>query len=348
MKQKSLLMGLFALLFCCSAALAQNKSLSGSVKDEEGNPAAGVTVQVKGTNIGGYTDVDGAFRFSGPGQGTLVFSLTGYATQEVAYSAADAAIEVRLVTDNSRLSEVVVTAFGISKDQKTLSYATQEIQTKTFSQARELNVANSLTGRVAGLDIARSSSGVGGSSRVVLRGDRSITGNNQALIVVDGVPLDNSNFSPGNANGGRDGGDGLSSVNPDDVESINVLRGAAATALYGSRAANGALLITTKKGASRKGIGVSVNSSFIAESAIVLQEFQNEYGQGSAGVYNKGSEFSWGPKMTGQSVAAWGPSPDAATATYNMSPQSDTYGDFYSTGAQLSNSIAFTGGTEKM
>jgi TonB-linked SusC/RagA family outer membrane protein len=189
---------------------------------------------------------------------------------------------------------------------------------------------------------------LGGSTRIVLRGDRSITGNNQALIVVDGVPMDNSNFSAGNANGGRDGGDGLSSVNPDDVESMNVLRGAAATALYGSRAANGAVLITTKKGSTRKGVGISVNSSYQSEQAIILQKFQNDYGQGSAGVYNAKSESSWGPKMTGQSVAAWGPSPGAVGQVYNLGAQPTSYEDFFSTGSQLSNSVAFTGGSDKM
>jgi TonB-linked SusC/RagA family outer membrane protein len=252
------------------------------------------------------------------------------------------------MVEGAALTELVVTALGITKDQKVLSYATQPINTKTFSQARELNVANSLAGRVAGLDVVRSSSGLGGSTRIVLRGDRSITGNNQALIVVDGVPMDNSNFSAGNANGGRDGGDGLSSVNPDDVESMNVLRGAAATALYGSRAANGAVLITTKKGSTRKSVGISVNSSFQSEQAIILQKFQNDYGQGSAGVYNAKSESSWGPKMTGQSVAAWGPSPGAVGQTYNMSSQPTSYEDFFSTGSQLSNSIAFSGGSDKM
>jgi TonB-linked SusC/RagA family outer membrane protein len=349
MKQKSLFLSLIALLLSCSTLLAQTRSLSGTVKDEAGEGAPGVTVQVKGTNIGTYTDVGGAFRLNGPAQGTLVFSLAGYTTKEMPYTDGTSSFEVSLSQGESQLNEVVVTAFGISKDQKTLSYATQPIQTKTFAQARELNVANSLAGRVAGLDIARSSSGVGGSTRVVLRGDRSITGNNQALIVVDGVPMDNSNFSPGNANGGREsGGDGLSSINPDDIDNINVLRGAAATALYGSRAANGALLITTKKGSARKGIGVSVNSSFLAESAIVLQDFQDEFGQGSGGVYNRASEFSWGPRMTGQSVAAWGPSPSAVGATYNMSPQVGSYGDFYGTGTQLSNSLTLTGGTDKM
>lgn len=159
--------------------------------------------------------------------------------------------------------------------------------------------------------------------------------------------MDNSNFSPGNAYGGRDGGDGLSSVNPDDIESMNILRGAAATALYGSRASNGAVLITTKKGSSRRGLGVSVNSSFQAERAIFLRDLQNVYGQGSAGVYSPRSESSWGPKMSGQSTPLWGNDPETAGQTYNMTPQPDNYRDFYSTGTQLSNSLAVTGGNNK-
>jgi TonB-linked SusC/RagA family outer membrane protein len=325
---------------------AQDVKVTGTVKDENGQGIPGVSVVLKGTNRGTSTNADGSFQISAPASGTLFFSSIGYANKEVAIGSSSV-IDVQLTPDNRQLSEVVVTALGITKDQKVLSYATQQVNIKTISQARELNVANSLIGRVAGLDVARSASGLGGSTRVVLRGDRSITGNNQALIVIDGVPTDNSNFSPGNANGGRDGGDGLSSINPDDIESVNVLRGAAATALYGSRAANGALLINTKKGTARKGFGVTYNGSFQAEQPIVLQKFQNEFGQGSAGTYSPRSEFSWGPRMTGQPVALWGPDPANAGQTYNMVPQPNNYRDFYSTGRQISNSIAFSGGNDK-
>ncbi|NBB20408.1 SusC/RagA family TonB-linked outer membrane protein [Runella sp. CRIBMP] len=344
--RKTLLVSLLSFFVGIGQLIAQDRTLSGTIKDETGQALPGVNVLLKGTNRGTNSDGEGAFKLSVPASGTLVFSSVGYLTKEVELGAATV-INVQMETDARTLSEVVVTALGISKDQKVLSYATQTVQVANISKARELNVANSLAGRVANLDIVRSSSGVGGSSRVVLRGDRSITGNNQALIVIDGVPMDNSNFSPGNANGGRDGGDGLSSVNPDDIESINVLSGASATALYGSRAANGALIISTKKGAVRKGFGVTINSSFQAEQAMVLQKFQDEYGQGSAGVYNRASEFSWGPKMTGQSVALWGPDPANASKTYNMNANPGSYKDFYSTGSQISNSIAFSGGSEK-
>ena len=205
-----------------------------------------------------------------------------------------------------------------------------------------------MIGRVAGLDVAGASSGLGGSTRVVLRGDRSITGNNGALIVVDGVPMDNSNFSPGTGNGGRDGGDGLSSINPDNVESMTVLRGASATALYGSRAANGALLINTKKGSAQNGTGVSFNSTSQLESMMELYDFQNEFGQGAGGVYARNQEGSWGPRMTGQSVALWGDDPADIGKTYSFSPQPNNYKDYYSVGNQLSNTLSFSGGNEKI
>jgi TonB-linked SusC/RagA family outer membrane protein len=338
-----LLIGLLTL----GTSMAQTRQVSGKVTGSDNQPVASATVQVKGGSQTAVTANDGAFSISIPaGDVVLTVSSTGYLSGEFKVAAGQNSVNITLNQDNRQLNEVVVTAMGLSKNKRTLSYATQQVNTGNFSKARELNVANSLIGRVAGLDVARSSSGVGGSSRVVLRGDRSITGNNQALVVVDGVPMDNSNFSPGNANGGRDGGDGISSINPDDIESINVLRGASATALYGSRAANGALIITTKKGA-KKGFGVSVNSSYIADQAIVLQKFQNEYGQGSNGVYNRASEFSWGPKMSGSQVAMWGPNPANATKTYSFSPQPGSYEDFYTTGNQISNSVAMSGGGDR-
>ncbi len=342
---KKLLFTLLVLLIASAGTVfAQDRALTGTVNDETGQPLPGASVLLKGTTRGTNTNAEGNFTLNVNGAGTLTISTVGYATKEVPFTATQTNITTDLDDDVRSLGEVVVTALGITKEEKTLSYATQQIDTKTFAKAKELNVANSLIGRVAGLDVARSSSGLGGSSRVVLRGDRSITGNNQALIVIDGVPVSNSNLSPGNANGGRDGGDGLSSINPDDIESTTILRGAAATALYGSLASNGAILINTKKGTSRKGLGVTINSSFQAEQPMFLRDFQNEYGQGSAGQYNRASEFSWGPRMTGQSVSLWGPDPANAGQTYNMTPQPNTYENFYSTGSQLSNSVALSGG----
>jgi TonB-linked SusC/RagA family outer membrane protein len=325
---------------------AQNISVTGKVTDSDNLPLPAVSIKVSGSTQGTSTDSNGNYTISVPSNASLVFSYIGFTTQTVSVQGRTT-INVRLESDSKMLEGVVVTALGITKDQKVLSYATQQINTDAFAKAKELNVANSLSGRVAGLNITKTASGLGGTSRVVLRGDRSITGNNQALIVIDGVPMDNSNYSPGNANGGRDGGDGLSSVNPDDIESINVLRGASATALYGSRAANGALIITTKKGSSQKGFGVSFNSSSQVENAMILQDFQNVYGQGAGGVYNRAEEGSWGPVMNGQSVALWGPNPANIGKNYNMNAQPDNYRDFFNSGKQFSNSIAFTGGNEK-
>ncbi len=334
------------LLLCQTYVFAQNTSVTGKVTDSDNLPLPGVSVKVSGSNQGTSTDASGNFTISVPSTSTLVFTYIGYTSQTLPVQGRTS-INVRLEADSKLLEGVIVTAMGITKDQKVLSYATQKVNTDDFQKARELNIGKSLIGRVAGLDVAGTSSGLGGSTRVVLRGDRSITGNNGALIVVDGVPMDNSNYSPGTGNGGRDGGDGLSSINPDNIESMTVLRGASATALYGSRAANGALLISTKKGSSQKGTGVSFNSSSQLESAMMLYDFQNEFGQGAGGVYNRAQEGSWGPKMTGQSVALWGGDPADAGKVYNMTPQPDNYKDFYSVGSQLSNTLAFSGGNEK-
>ena len=334
------------LLLCQTYVFAQNISVTGKVTDSDNLPLPAVSIKVSGSTQGTSTDSNGNFTISVPTNASLVFTYIGFASQTIAVQGRTT-INVRLESDSKMLEGVVVTALGITKDQKVLSYATQQINTDAFAKAKELNVANSLSGRVAGLNITRTASGLGGTSRVVLRGDRSITGNNQALIVIDGVPMDNSNYSAGNANGGRDGSDGLSSVNPDDIESINVLRGASATALYGSRAANGALIITTRKGSSQKGFGVSFNSSSQIENAMVLQDFQNVYGQGAGGVYNRAEEGSWGPVMNGQSVALWGPNPANTGKNYNMTAQPDNYKNFYNSGKQFSNSLAFTGGNEK-
>jgi len=279
------------LLLCQTYVFAQNISVTGKVTDSDNLPLPAVSIKVSGSTQGTSTDANGNFTISVPSNSSLVFTYIGFASQTVAVNGRTT-LSVRLESDSKMLEGVIVTALGITKDQKVLSYATQQVKTESFEKARELNIGKSLIGRVAGLDVAGTSSGLGGSTRVVLRGDRSITGNNGALIVVDGVPMDNSNYSPGTGNGGRDGGDGLSSINPDNIESMTVLRGAAATALYGSRAANGALLINTRKGSKSQGTGVSFNSSSQLESAMQLIDFQNEYGQGSGGIYNRAQEGS--------------------------------------------------------
>jgi TonB-linked SusC/RagA family outer membrane protein len=338
----------YLLLLCCfftSYALAQIK---GVVVDDKQLPVPGVTVSVKNTKTNTATDGQGNFSINATTGVTLVFTFIGFAPQE---QNATNNMRIVLLSDSKTLNEVVVTSLGITKSKKNLVYATQTVSTEELSKARELNVANSLTGKVAGLDVVRSSSGLGGSSRITLRGDRSISGNNQALIVVDGVPLDNTNVSSStvNASGagtGRDQGDGISSVNPDDIESINVLKGASATALYGSRASNGAIIITTKKGNQRKGVGISYSSNYQIEQPIFLQKLQNEYGQGDNGQYSPIAEGSWGPKMEGQQVATWSRNPADAGKTYAFKAQPDNFKDFYTNGTNFTNSISLNAGSE--
>jgi TonB-linked SusC/RagA family outer membrane protein len=360
----------FLLASFCANTLAQ--TIKGSVKDENGEWLQGVSIRVKGTDVGTVTDQNGSFKINAGNKQILVFSFVGYVTQEAVVNGSNA-VNVALQGDQTQLNEVVVTALGITKDQKTLGYATQIVDSRNIASAKELNVANSLVGRVNSLELTKSGSGLGGSTRVVIRGDRSITGNNQVLIVVDGVPMNNTsilgpnlnnqdlrtaapqtgNIGAGNLQGGREYSDAFSSINPDDIESINVLKGASATALYGSRASNGALIITTKKGSARKGLGVSINSSFQTETINRQWDFQDEYGQGAfsattmAGVYNPASEFSWGPKLDGTTVAPWGINPANTGKTFPYQAQPNNVADFYRQGYQLSNGVSFNGGSDK-
>ncbi|UGU14547.1 SusC/RagA family TonB-linked outer membrane protein [Sinomicrobium kalidii] len=273
--------------------LAQEKAVSGTVTDVRGMPLPGANVLIKGTNTGTQTDFDGNFTINvGEGE-TLAVSYIGMKTAEVVVGASST-INIELEEDAQALDEVVVTALGISREKKSLGYATQEVGGDQVNTAKETNFVNSLSGKVAGLSVKRSST-LGGSSNVVLRGYSSITGNNQALFVIDGTPISNSNTNTDNqraGNGGYDYGNAAMDVNPEDIESINVLKGAAATALYGSRAANGAIIITTKKGKNRKGIGVTINSgiTFGTYDKDTFTKYQKEYGAGYSKFYGDDGE----------------------------------------------------------
>lgn len=339
------------LITSCLSIQAQNKVVSGLVTDEQKIGIPGVSIVIKGSKTGVQSDMDGKFKIQAAATDQLTLSYVGFESKTVTVGSA-AVLNVTLLSTTIGLKDVVVTALGIKKSKRNLTYATQTVEVEDLTRARDLNVANSLSGKVAGIDISRSSSGLGGSTRVTLRGDRSISGNNQALYVVDGIPIDNSGGGPESAAGagttrGRDLGDGISSINSDDIESINVLKGASATALYGSRAANGAIIITTKKGSNRKGLGISYSVGFQADTPRILQEQQNIYGQGNSGAYSKSSEQSWGPKMDGSQVATWSVNPADAGKTYAFIAQPSNNRDFYSTGTNLVNTIALNGGAEK-
>ena len=237
------------------------------------------------------------------------------------------------------------TALGITRQKKSVTYATQTVKGSDLSDTRESNISSAMTGKVAGLTINKTNAGPGSSNRIIFRGNRSITGNNQPLIVVDGVRIDNSakGFTDvtGNVQGTRDNGDGISNINPDDVETMTVLTGASAAALYGSDASNGAIIITTKKGRSGKGIGIQVSSSFLMERPMILPKTQDIYGQGDSTIFNPGSLYSWGPKMQGQMVTDWTGKSQALNA------QPNNIKNFFQTGNEWVNSISASAGNER-
>lgn len=321
----------------------QESGCTGSVKDKTGEPIIGASVLVKGTANGTITDLDGNFNIPSVPQGGIVqISYIGYTTQEVKF--AGQPINVILVEDNQTLEEVVVTALGIKREKKALGYSMSEVKGESLTQSRDANVANALAGKVAGLQIKQNGSGVGGSSRIIIRGNNSIGGNNQPLVVVDGVPIDN--FTGGTddyfGNGKLDKGSGISDISPDDIESMSVLKGPAAAALYGSRAGNGVIMITTKKGTSGKGVGVTYNTNFTFENPMQTPEFQNTYGQGTNNKFDNNTSGSWGPAMDGSiQDMALGKLPYAAR-------DNDLYKDFLQTGTSWTNSVDLSKSTEDM
>lgn len=286
--RKLLLLGLTAVLALASSELwAQERAVSGRVTDsEDGSGLPGVNVVLQGTTNGTVTDTDGSYTLTLPSDGgTLVFTFVGMATQEIPVGGRTE-INVTMAPDVSQLSEVVVTALGITREKASLGYSTQEIGGENVATVKQQNFVNSLSGKVSGVQI-RTTSNFGGSTNIVIRGNKSVTGSNQPLFVVDGVPMDNTTGNTSFQRAGRYGydyGNAASDINPEDIETINVLKGAAASALYGSRAANGVIMVTTKKGTARKGIGVTVSSG-VTIGQINKQTFikyQDKYGSGYA------------------------------------------------------------------
>lgn len=327
---KHVLNCLLVMLLTVGLVRGQDRQVSGTLLDEQGQPMPGVNVVIKGTTRGTSSDATGEFRLSVPsGNTTLTISSVGYLSQEVPVTAGQSRINVTLVADARQLQEVTITtALGIDRSAKTLTYAAQRVEGRQLTDVRDANFTNTLNGKVAGLVVTQGAGGPGSASRVVLRGNRSIQGNNNALFVIDGVPIDNSSGGQvGNDFGGFNGSDGASNINPDDIASISVLKGAAGAALYGSRAANGVVMITTKRGRAGK-IDVNVNSGVAAESPMLLPKFQNEYGQGNGGTAGDKASGSWGAR-------------GATTYPNNVR-------DFFRTGFSTNNSIGVSGGSERV
>lgn len=315
----------------------QDADCKGVVIDATGEPVIGASVVVKGkAGAGTVTDIDGNFTLKNVKKGeTLRITSLGMTPVEVVYNGSN--VKVTLKDDSKALDEVVVTALGIKRERKSLGYAIQDVKGDAILNSHENNVANALTGKIAGVQITRSSNGPGGSSKIQLRGNNSVTGLNQPLIVVDGVPMDNFTGADNNDywNPSADMGNGLSDINPEDIESMSVLKGASAAALYGSRAGNGVILITTKSGRQTKGLGITVTGTVSAESIFMKPDVQTTYGQGTQGVYNSTSGLSWGPRIEGQEYVRW----DGQKVKMQSYDNLDNY---YGTGTELQENVTLS------
>lgn len=353
-----------AVLILLGNVFAQGPIIKGTVTSASDNlPLPGVTIIVQGSpSVGTITDINGAFTLTLPaGAEALEFSFIGMETQVINVTSSQV-LNVVMETSTEMLDEVVVTAFGIEREKKALGYSMQEIRPEDLTEAREVNIANALKGKVAGVNInASSSGGAGGSSYVNIRGNSSLTGDNKPLFVVDGVPIDNQTIDKPNSFDGYDFGDGVGNINPDNIASMSVLKGPSAAALYGSRGANGVILITTKTGRVRKGIGVDINSNLTLDTPNVNPTFQNTWGGGYDGDYSSfdtriidGQEVSvwpawlidnWGGRMDGRPIMyeyapEWGVQPYTAQPINNIE-------NFYRTGTTFTNTVAISGGTEQ-
>ncbi|VAW21284.1 Outer membrane TonB-dependent transporter, utilization system for glycans and polysaccharides (PUL), SusC family [hydrothermal vent metagenome] len=350
-------------------AQPQTKKVSGKVTDQGGDPLPGVNVVVKGeTNIGTITDSEGNYSIEVPLDAeALEYSFIGMVPQTVVIGTSSV-INVTLESSTESLDEVVVTALGIQRKVKALGFSAQELGAGELSANREANLSNFLTGKVAGVQVSKTSSGTGGSSVVTIRGNSSLSGNNQPLYVVDGIPIINEGHDKGSGSAGlwgdNDYGDGIGDINPEDVESMTVLKGPNASALYGSRGANGVILITTKSGRKRKGIGVEINSNISIETLNLFPEYQNKYGPGYEGtnMYGKWVEINGKLYETLASGASWGVPLDGRrtvvdpyvypgeenTKTLVLLPQPiDNVRNFFETAILNTNTVALSGGTDK-
>ncbi|MDP4212817.1 MAG: SusC/RagA family TonB-linked outer membrane protein [Bacteroidota bacterium] len=327
-------------------AFAQNQQISGKITDVNGNGLAGINVLVKGTRRGTATNADGSFTISAPVNATLVASGVGFADQEIVLNGRTE-VNISLTGRQSELNTVVVTALGISKAEKKLGYSITSISGEQMTKARETNVALSLEGQVAGLDVHGTSGGPGGTARILLRGMPSMNSGGSPLFVIDGVPMDNSNRGAAGEWGGADLGDGIGNINPDDIETMTVLKGQAASALYGARASNGVILVTTKKGKKGK-TTIEYNTNDVADAAIDYSNYQYQYGQGQNGSKPANAtaalntdRFSWGSKLDGSPQIAYN------GKSYPYSAVKDNFHNFYRTGSTFTNTVSVSGGGDR-
>ena len=370
---------MLCLSICTIGAMMAQRTITGTITGDDGESLIGANVIVKGTTIGTVTDFDGRYELEVPEDASIiVISYTGFTDEEVTLGA-QKVIDMTL-SEGILLDEAVVTALGISREKKTLGYATQEVGGEEFNRNQSTNFVNSLSGKASGVQI-RQNNNMGGSTNVIIRGIASLSGNNQALYVIDGVPVDNANRNTNAQRAGSTGydyGNAASDINPNDIESVNILKGAAATALYGSRALNGAVMITTKKGQKNKGIGVSFNSSFAVGSIdkSTFIKYQDEYGAGYGPYYNGSGNYNFrlleidvdgdgtlDPVVPTNEDGSYGADFDPNLNVYQWEsfvPESDKFGkpypyvagentpvDFFEKQKSWTNSVSFSAGNDK-
>jgi len=340
---------LFALL---AASGIQAQTLQGEVSSSDGSSLPGARILVVGHNVGAVSTEDGSYQLNLPENAdSVTCSFVGYLPVTKAIKGRSI-LNFSLQPEDVKVGDVIITALGIARDERELGYGYTKVDPKSATENRDANFMNTLAGKVAGLQVTKTNGGPGASSRVLLRGVNSLKGENQPLFVVDGIPVNNNTRGSGGTWGGLDYGSPISDINPDDIADITVLKGPNASALYGARAGNGAIVITTKTGSSRKGIGVSVGSNLTMDVPYFQRQFQNTYGAGNNGKFefnNDGIPFfntsleadSWGPKMEGQTYQDW----DGEIRTY--SPQPDNWRNFFRTGYTTTNSFSLQGGNRE-
>jgi len=350
------------LVLIVTFAFAQEKTVSGTVSDKSGS-LPGVSVSIKGTSTGTQTDYDGKYSIKAKTGDIIVFSYVSFKTVEKTVGTSDT-IDVVMVEDENVLDEIVITALGLSRDEKSLGYSAQKVKSDKITGTGQANLVNALNGKIAGVNIVSSSGAPGASANIVIRGASSISGSNQPLFVVDGLPISN-NTDNGSSSGVLNGTDfrdygktvgvnRAADIDPNDIESITVLKGGAATALYGNRAVNGAIIITTKKGKSGKGLNISLNTRLTFETVNKLPSFTHQYARGRNGAYSNVTHWSWGPAYSDNPVFPAGTSIDlAGTGTLaDVSGQAiplyrDNYKNFWSNGTTKQTSLSVSGGDDK-
>jgi len=343
---------LLMLLLAISSFTTSAQTVTGSVKNKEGDALLNATVTVKGTTIGTASNADGRFTINVSGKSVLIFSSVGYATQEISVGGRSV-IDVVMEKDLRNLDEVVVTALGIKKQSRGLGYSVTNVKTDELTVNRTPNVINALQGKVAGVNISSLGTGPAGTSKIRIRGQSSINGTNSPLIVINGVPVDNTNFNDNASSGVKgggvtaDGGDGLSSINPDDIESMSILKGAPAAALYGSRAKDGVIMVTTKTKNKGRGVGVSYNMNYTNDTPLDYTDYQKEYGQGENGVRPTAPNPTSGEWSFGEKFAPGMTHILFNNLTVPYEPQGSRIKEFYRHGQNFSNTVTFATGGEK-